>query len=140
MRKNVNPLFLMGLIGTLVIGSHFAAQYGRALWGDRDIWWTPRTMAVSLEDTKQAFELYVSGTLLRDHLERGSLSAVAANGTPYRVAQGDIRVRLNNWYKVNASLLHSAVPSAFLLGVSVTCLTIGIVQWTQRREESLNDR
>ena len=61
MRKSVNPLLLIGLLGTIVIGSQFAVQYGRAIWGDRDIWWTPMAMALSLDETTRAFEMYVSG-------------------------------------------------------------------------------
>jgi hypothetical protein len=136
MRKSVNPLFLIGLLGTIVIGSQFAVQYGRALWGDRDIWWTPKAMALSLDETKRAFELYVCGIPLRAHLARGSLTAAEVGGKPHRVAPGDVTVRLNNWHKIQASLFHGAIPSAFLLGASITCLAAGLVQWRARRKES----
>ena len=59
-----------------------------------------------------------------------------AGGKPYQVAPDDVTVRLNNWHKIQASLFHSAIPSAFLLGASITCLAVGLVQWRRRRKES----
>ena len=136
MRRSVKPLVLLGLLGTLIFGSSFATQYGRALWGNRDIWWTPRSMALPLDQTRDVFELYVSGTSLGDHLVRRSLSAVEGSGRSYAVVAEDIRVRLNNWQTVRGSLLHSAVPAAFLLGASVTCLGLGVAGWLVGRREA----
>ncbi|MBN2467304.1 MAG: hypothetical protein JXD19_04060 [Deltaproteobacteria bacterium] len=134
MRKKINALLLIGIIGSVVCGSHFAVTYGRALWGPSDIWWTPISMALPLDETTQEFNILVSNELLQDHLKRRSLTATDLEGKSYQVVSDDIEVRLNNWHKVKASFLHSAVFAAFMLGVSITCLILGAVQVLTRRD------
>lgn len=136
MKRTMNALLFIGVIGTAVSGFQFALTYGKAMWGNRDIWWNPHAMALSLDETRQDFQLLLSGDILQDHIARGSLSAVDSTGQPYRVVSDDIKVRLNNWHKVRASFLHSAVLLAFLLGVSLTCLVMGVVQSLTRRRET----
>jgi hypothetical protein len=135
MKKRVNSLLIIGITGTIVLGFHFGVQYGRATWGNHTIWWTPKAMAVSLDETRQYFELFLSNELLQDHLKRRSLSATERNGKTYQVVPEDIKVRLNNWYKVKASFLNAAVFSAFVLGVSVTCLILGLARMRMRGEQ-----
>ena len=133
MRKKIDPLLFIGIIGTCVIGSHFAAHIGRATWGNRDIWWTPRAMQLSLDEARDRFEVLLSGELLQDHIDRGSLSATDKNGERYRVVPEDVGVRLNNWQTAKASFLNAAVFSGFALGVSVACLAIGLARrWSNR--------
>ncbi|MBD3336503.1 MAG: hypothetical protein GF355_13405 [Candidatus Eisenbacteria bacterium] len=138
--KAGKALLLIGIIGTSVFGAHTGAQYGRAVWGDRDIWWTPRSLAVDLDETQDEFRLLVSGDLLQEHLRRGSLQATDAQGETYRVVAGDISVRLNNWDEVRASWFQSAVFSAFMLGAAVACLVLGgILIRSARRAASLTE-
>ncbi len=134
MKGRLNALFLIGLIGTVVFGFHFGLQYGRALWGDRDIWWTPMAMAIPLQETRQTFNLFVSGELLQNHIERGSLSATDSKGRSYPVAADDIKVRINNWYKIKASFLHFAVFAGILLGGSIACLIMGTIELFKKRK------
>lgn len=136
MKREINALLLIGIIGTAVAGSQFAVNYGRATWGDKDIWWTPASLALPLEDTKHQFRIFLSGEPLQNHLEEGSLSATDSSGQSYRVVAEDLRVRLNNWNKVKASHLHSAVLSAFMLGVSLTCLFLGVLQSVTSRKKA----
>jgi hypothetical protein len=136
MQKRVNSLLIVGIIGTVVLGFHFGVQYGRAMWGNSHIWWTPKAMAVSLDETRQYFELFLSDELLQDHLKRRSLSATERDGKTYQVVPEDIKIRLNNWYRVKASFLNSAVFSAFVLGISVTCLIMGLARLRMRRESN----
>ncbi len=128
MQRKINSLVIIGVVGTCVFGSHFAAQVGRSFLGNRDIWWTPKIMALSLDETRQDFEILLRGELLQGYLGRGALSAADADGSTYLVTPQDIGIRLNNWHKVNASLLRLALPTAFLLGVAVACLVFGLVQ------------
>ena len=128
MKRRMNALLIIGITGFFVLGSHFGVQYWRAMWGNDSIWWTPKAMAVSLDETRRYFQMFISGESLQSHLKRTSLTATQRNGEAYRVVPEDIKVRLNNWYKVKASLLHGAVFSAFMLGVSVTCLVLGLAQ------------
>lgn len=124
----INGFLIAGIIGVAVIGSHFGVQYGRAVWGSNDMWWTPKAMALTLSETRHNFELFVRGDLLQNHLKKGTLSAIDSQGESYRLVPEDIQVRLNNWYKVKSSMLHSAVLAAFLLGISVMSLVVGVKQ------------
>jgi hypothetical protein len=124
----INGFLITGIIGVAVIGSHFGVQYGRAVWGSNDRWWTPKSMALTLSETRHNFELFVRGELLQNHLKKGTLSAIDSQGESYRLVPEDIQVRLNNWHKVKSSMLHSAVLAAFLLGISVMSLAVGVIQ------------
>jgi len=128
MKGRINALLLIGIIGVSVFASHFALSYGRAVLGDRDMWWTPRSMAMPLPETRDDLHLFLDGEPLRDHLRRGALTARDPQGRSYRVVAEDIAVRLNNWHEVKASFLHAAVYSALLLGASAACLVLGLIQ------------
>lgn len=128
MHKTMNPLLLIGMIGVFVFGAHLLTQLARSFWEDQNIWWTPKQMALSLDQSRQHFELYVRDTLLQEHCERNTLLALDAEGNPHPVQAGDIAVRVNNWNSVNASFLRAAIPTTFLSGVSLTCFILGIGQ------------
>jgi hypothetical protein len=136
MKKKINALLIIGIIGTSVFGAHFGVQYGRAVWGNRDIWWTPMSMALPLEDTSRNFRLFIGGEPLLEHVERGTLTAVDANGQTYSVSSDDIRVRLNNWPEVKADFLHSAIFSGILLGISLSCLILGLAELIRSRKRA----
>jgi hypothetical protein len=135
MKKKINVLLFIGIIGTAIFAPQFAAKYGQAIWGNKDIWWTPNALALPLHETKQEIGLFLSNELLQDHIKRGSLYAKDSQGKSYQVASKDIKIRLNNWNKVKASLLHVAVFLAFMSGVSITCLILGVAQFIIRRKE-----
>ncbi len=124
----INAWLIFGIIGISLFGSQFGIYYYRAVWGNAEIWWTPKTMALPINDTKNDFELFLNDELLQDHLKRGSLSATDRNGQPMPVVSDDIVVRLNNWHKTKVSFLHTAVYMALLLGASLMSQVIGIVQ------------
>jgi len=128
MRK-INGFLIAGIIGVSVFGAHFGIQYGRAIWGNNDMWWTPKSMALPLSKTRHNFEVFVSGNLLQNHLDNGSLSVTDSQGERYILVPEDIEVRLNNWQKVKSSMLHKAVWAAFTLGISLMCLIIGVKQF-----------
>ena len=137
MRK-LNGYLITGIIGMAVIGSHFGVQYGRAVWGNNDMWWTPKPMALTLSETRHNFELFVRGDLLQNHLRKGTLSAIDSQGESYRIVPEDIQVRLNNWYKVKSSMLHSAVLAAVLLGISVMSLVVGLKQLVAENKKTVS--
>lgn len=139
MKGKINALFLIGVIGTVVFGFHFGLQYGRAVWGNSDIWWTPMSMAMSLHETRQTFNLFLGDELLQDHLARSSLSATDSKGRSYPIVADDIKVRINNWYKIKASFLHFAVFTGILLGGSIACLIMGTIElFTKRKNTNLS--
>lgn len=135
MKKKFNAFLLIGIIGISVLGFQFAVHYGRAMWGNKDMWWTPMSLALPLHETTKYFKIFLSDELLQDHIKRGSLSATDQAEQSYQVVSKDIKIRLNNWNKIKASFLHSSVYSAFLLGVSATFLVLGIVQLLTKRKE-----
>lgn len=124
----INAWLIFGIIGISLFGSQFGIYYYRAVWGNAEMWWTPKTMELTLNDTRNEFEIFLNDELLQDHLKRGSLSAIGSNRKPVQVVSDDIGVRLNNWHKTRASFLHTAVYMALLLGASLMSLVIGIAQ------------
>ena len=136
MTNTWKPFLLIGMIGIFTCGSQFAAKYIQAIWGDQNIWWTPMQLALPLEETKNDFAIFISGESLRKHVERGSLSATDQSGTSYQVAAGDIKVRINNWHKTKASLLHWSIYLDLALGSCVTFFGIGLAQWIALKQKS----
>ena len=134
MRRRLSPLLLAGLIGTAVSGPIFVEQYGAAVWGDQNIWWTPLELALPLAVAADEFELYLGGELLQRQVERGALAVKNKQGTMRPVAPAEIRIRLNNWQKIRAERLHGAVFAALSLGISLACLGLGLVQLLQNRK------
>ena len=135
MKNTWKPFLLIGMIGIFTCGSQFAAKYIQAIWGNRDIWWTPIQMALPVDDTKNDFAIYLSGEPLQKHIDRGTLSVTDNSGKSYRVATGAVKVRINNWYKTKASLLHWAIYFALALGSCVTFFGIGLAQWFAQRNQ-----
>lgn len=140
MRQRRSTLLVVGLIGTVVSGSLFAGQYGSAVWGRSDIWWTPLELALPLQAAANEFELHLGGELMQRQVERGALAVQNENGAMRSVAPTEIKVRLNNWQKIRAERLHGAVFAAFSLGISLTCLVLGIIGQVQSRKEILRQR
>lgn len=133
MKSKINALLLIGIIGTSVFCAHFGINYGRAVWGNSEIWWTPRSLALPLEETSHEFRLFIRGANLQDILEHGSLRALDSEGNSYQVTYEDITIRLNNWPEVKATFLHSAVFSGIMLGISITCLILGLSSFIRSR-------
>jgi len=139
MKRKINEMLAIGITGTAIFGSFFAADYGDAIWGNKDIWWTPMSMALSPNDTRQDFELYVKGELLQKHLERGTLIVVNQEGQSSPVIAKDVRVRFNNWNKIKASKLNNASLFAFVFGASFSLLIIGVFRLIKERKQQVNE-
>ena len=137
MKNTWKRFLLIGMIGIFTCGSQFAVKYGQAIWGNQDIWWTPMQMALPLDDTKNEFAIFISGEPLQKHVDRGSLSTTDNSGKPFRVASGDIKVRINNWHKTKTSLLHGSVYPALALGSCITLFGIGLAQWIAQRRHAV---
>jgi hypothetical protein len=136
MNKRINPFLLIGLIGTLTIGTSFITNVYRAFWGENGIWWTPQAMRLPIDETKDNFELYIGAEPLRKHLSEGTLFLADENGEQHRIVSGDVSVRLNNWDKVKASILTNATISGFAFGVAVALLMVGLIQVFAQKNES----
>lgn len=136
--QKINGFLIAGIIGVSVFGTHFGIQYGRVVWGNNDMWWTPRSMTLPLSEARHDFELLVCGDSLQDHLNRNSLSATDAQGERYDLAPKDIAVRLNNWQKVKSTMLHAAVWSAFMFGISLMSFIVGVRQFFSEDKTTAN--
>jgi hypothetical protein len=94
-------------------------------------------MTVPLDETNNDFAIFVGGDPLQKHVARGGLFACDKEWEPYQVVSEDIKIRINNWYKTKASLLHWSVYFAFGLGICIAFFGIGFSQWiAQRRRNS----
>ena len=135
MKQKINAFLLIGIIGTCVFGAQFAIHYGKTVWGPKDIWWTPMPLTVPLSETSNDFKIFLNNELLDNHIERGALFSSDNAGKPYRVVPEDIRVGLNNWYKVKAQFLNVSLFSAFFLGLSVAFFITGVMQMVKAKKE-----
>ena len=134
----INAWLIIGIIGVCVFGSHFGIQYGRAMLGRKDMWWTPKAMALPLEQTRREFELFINNELLQSRIKQGTLLAIDPEGNAYPVVSENVTVRLNNWHKTKASFLHIAVFTALLLGISLTSLIVGAIQYLENSKALAN--
>lgn len=123
-----NALLLIGTLGAFVWGVHFGIQLYRAFGANQDIWWTARTMPLSIEEAKDSFEFFVSGKSIHEHLSDGTLMLTDSNNNHVLVSSADIAIRLNNWHKVKSSILAHALIPCFFFSVCLTLMIIGLVQ------------
>jgi hypothetical protein len=124
----------IGVLGLFIFGSNLATNVLESFYGNTDIWWTPKQMKRPLEETKNHFEIFISGQPLTAIMGEGGLAAMDGQGNQYRVSPRDIGVRLNNWPARQASLLKFSIIHAFLSGISLTLTGLGIWQVLQRRK------
>lgn len=135
-QKSINPLLLIGFIGTLTIGASFFISLYEAFWEEKHIWWTPWEMRLSIEETANRFEMLVGDEPLRKRLSEGTLLVLDENGAPNRVSTKDVSVRLNNWETVKSSILTRAALTGFLSGICVTLLAVGLAQVLAARKKT----
>ena len=132
MRK-FNPMTLLGMLGICFFGLMFFLECGQAMWADSSVWWTHRSMPLTLAETEDHFELYVGPDLLQKLVEDRALTVRDAEGRERPVSVADIRVRVNNWDRIRADHLRDGVAAALGLGASATLLIVGIVSRASRR-------
>ena len=94
------------------------------------------SMALSLDQTRPEFELYLKKDLLQNHIEKGTLMIANDGENPSKLISGDIKIRLNNWNKVKAEKLKYAVITAFFLGASIALLIIGLMRFVADKEDA----
>lgn len=134
--RRFNGLLWAGLLGTLILGGNLVANLVALYRGDSGHNWTHREMRLTLPETRDAVELYIGGELLQKHLDRKGLTSAGPDGTPYVILERDIRVRLNHWPEQRVSLAMQAIPEAFLAGIFIACLALGLYQVRQQRKQN----
>ncbi len=128
------PLLLIGMIGLFTLGSQLTVKLVQACGGDGDNQWTPRSMALSLDEAKDEFVILIGGRCLRDHIASGSLSAEDEQGKRYRVVPRDVQVRLNNRHKTRSRYLGTAVITALGAGASLAFFVAGVFSLVRERK------
>jgi hypothetical protein len=134
-----NALLWMGLTGSLIFGTTFFENVYRAFWADQTIWWTPQSMRLPIEETKNDFEIYIAGTPLNKHLSERTLTALDKNGKPYPVVSKDITIRRNNWDRTQSSILANTTFIGLVFGASLTMMLIGLYPYFQQRKQTGSD-
>jgi len=133
-----NALLWMGLTGSLIFGTTFFENIYQAFWANQTIWWTPQSMRLPIEETKNDFEIYIAGTPLNKHLSERTLTALDKNGKPYPVVSKDITIRRNNWDRTQSSILANTTFIGLVFGASLTMMLIGLYQFFQQRKQTGN--
>lgn len=132
--RRINAYLFIGLMGLFTSGSMLFTHLYQVFWGNEDIWWTLAQLRLTVEETRDRFQMTIGGKSLRKHLADGTLSAVELNGNPYRVVSRDVGVRVNNWDRVKGSILTGALFSSFGFGMSLAFLIVGLVQRVRERK------
>lgn len=131
MKRRFNEMLTIGLAGTLIFGSFFLGGYLSVTSGNKNIWWTPMDLAISLDASRTAFELYIQNDTIQKHIEKGKLYIADEKGTPVKVTSDDVKIRLNNWPRVKADRLNGSMLYAFLSGASLAVLIMGMIRWVR---------
>jgi len=131
--KSMSPLLFVGLIGLFTIGSHFAVDIYRSFFDNRGIYWTHSSTPLTLGETRNDFQVSISGKPLQKHLDDRSLIALEPNGTSYSVVPEDVSVRLNHWDSIQSKRLTKAVFTSGAFGANLALLIIGLIQTLARR-------
>ena len=140
MKKKLNGFLLIGIIGLAVFGTQLITNLISAFAANKNIWWTPKTMQLTLEESKNNFEIFIMGEPLQKHFNNGSLCIIDADGKQYHLFAKDIGVRLNNWKSHQVSILKNALINSFVTGIGVTCLIIGLWKLRFKKEKPLENK
>ena len=103
MKTKQNPYnqFLIAGINILaVFGSHLAT----VIFQSDDIWWTPTSMKLSIEESKDRVDVFIKDQRLVDILDNGEL-LFQDNSETVEINNADVSFRFNNYDKVRASQL-----------------------------------
>src|SRR6266571_1220075 len=97
-----------------------------------DIWWTPATSPLSLEQSRDRVEVYVRGVPLQSALQSGRLQLAGDSGLA-PITANDIRIRLNNYDRVKVERLPLMLSSAAGAGFTGLILLLGATGWVPFR-------
>jgi len=122
MNRRINGLTIIGIIMLCVFTAHLLTK----LLERGDIWWTPKEMAPSLSECRDRVRVYLRDEPIEDYLEKDSLWVVDKDGSRRKIAQDDIRLRLNNWDRRRASLYGGAILDASAVTAGLMLLVSGL--------------
>ena len=122
MRTRINALTIISLILVITGLGYLVPKF----FEPADIWWTPQSLALSLQESRDRVEVLVGGELLRKRVEDGSLLLKSADGSSRPVGAGDLGFRFNNWDARRADLYWEGMFSAAYVGIGVVMLAAGL--------------
>jgi len=61
-------------------------------------------MHLPFENSKDNFQLFISGKLIQEHLADGRIFILDDNGNHSRIVFSDVTIRMNNWNRVKSSM------------------------------------
>lgn len=126
-----NVFVLIGLLGICTGGSLFAVHLFRAFAGDRNIWWTNQNMLLTLDESKDVFDLQHNGKSLQQLLLDGHLLIQEPGKAARALSVSDLRVRVNNWHQVQANILAISLFPCASFCIGLTLFVVGVVQGFQ---------
>ena len=83
-----------------------------------DIWWTPPSMLVPLDEAKDRVQIFARGKPLDDLIQAGQLR-IAEDGSSSVLQTSDIGLRLNNWDRIRSERFPGLLISAAGFGIGV---------------------
>ena len=123
-QKNLARVYLLVFGGSFFLVS--CLQLVRFYAQRDDIWWTPVTSPLSLEQSRERVEVYVRVVRLQNALQSGRLQLVGDSG-PTSITASDIGIRLNNNDRVKAERLPLVVMSAAGAGFTGLIVLMGLL-------------
>ncbi len=100
-----------------------------------DIWWTPMTAPLSLEQSRDKIEVYVRGVPLQNALQSGRVQFTGESGSS-SVTTGEIGIRVNNRDRIKAERVPAMVASAAGAGFTGLLVLLGLIGWLPTRRPS----
>jgi hypothetical protein len=107
-------LVFLGLSVTLLAMA--AVPIYSELTRQSDIWWTPPSRLVPLDEAKDRVQIYARGRPLDDLIQAGQLR-IAADGSSSVLQTSDIGLRLNNWDRIRSERFPGLLISAAGFGI-----------------------
>jgi len=124
MRRRLNAFTIVGMIVVFTGLGHLLP----ALLAGGENRWTPRDLAVGLEESADRVCVLVSGTPLEKHLEAGTLQVGGQGESPRTLQADEVQFRFNNWDRVRADLYFWGMLTASYTTAGVAALLVGLLR------------
>ncbi len=131
MNAQQNPnygILIAGIIMLFVFGSQLAI----VIFQPDDIWWTPASMKLSMEESDDRVDIYIKDKRLVDMLDNEEL-LLKTDAESVELKKADITFRLNNWDKVRASQLAKVGITSALVMASLMMIAYALVLMKRAR-------
>lgn len=116
----------------LLFGCLGAINAYRLYFIDRDIWWTPESLALAPADAASRVSVSVQGQPIESLLQGKRLAVISSSG-PTVVAPSEVRLRLNNYESVLAGRIPALLAAGVCVGGGLVAFFVGLVGLASRR-------